>query len=170
MRRRVDPPSPRERSGIICNRFQSSKTHCPQGHAYTPENTKLAKSTKPGHFKRQCRKCQSEVAKRLRARDKLAKLVASGVAHQAHDRAPAAAFSEVASQPGASTPPAAADLAQLSDALASAAGEAVTAATAPAEAAAIIAPPVTMVRAPNAPRPFQQLTLRFLKYTGRLRP
>jgi len=51
------------------NTFQSSKTHCPHGHEYTPENTKLIKSTKPGAFKRQCRKCKSESAARL-AKDK----------------------------------------------------------------------------------------------------
>jgi hypothetical protein len=48
----------------IGNKFQESKTHCPQGHEYTPENTKLIKSTKPGHTKRQCRKCKNESASR----------------------------------------------------------------------------------------------------------
>ena len=49
----------------MTNVFQTSKTHCPQGHEYTPENTKLIKSTQPGHFKRQCRACKSATAKRL---------------------------------------------------------------------------------------------------------
>jgi hypothetical protein len=45
--------------------FQQAKTHCPHGHEYTPGNTKLIKSTKPGHFKRQCRTCKAIVSKRL---------------------------------------------------------------------------------------------------------
>jgi hypothetical protein len=49
----------------MTNVFQTSKTHCPHGHEYTPENTKLIKSTKPGHFKRQCRACKAMTAKRL---------------------------------------------------------------------------------------------------------
>ena len=49
------------------NKSQASKTHCPAGHEYDAANTKLAKSTKPGHFKRQCRKCKSESAKRRAA-------------------------------------------------------------------------------------------------------
>lgn len=51
---------------IVGNQFQSGKTHCPCGHEYTPENTKLARSTKPGRFKRQCRKCKAEVSRRGR--------------------------------------------------------------------------------------------------------
>lgn len=31
-------------------------THCPQGHEYTPENTKMGK-LKNGHMARQCREC-----------------------------------------------------------------------------------------------------------------
>ena len=56
----------------MTNVFQTSKTHCPHGHEYTPENTKLIKSTKPGHFKRQCRACKAATAKRLakEAKDK----------------------------------------------------------------------------------------------------
>jgi hypothetical protein len=46
------------------NEFQQSKTHCPAGHPYTPENTIQVKSTKPGHFKRQCRKCKNLSASR----------------------------------------------------------------------------------------------------------
>lgn len=52
------------------NRFT---THCPRGHQYTPENTKLTKSTKEGHFKRQCRQCKSDAEMRSRARDRLVK-------------------------------------------------------------------------------------------------
>jgi hypothetical protein len=63
----------RSRHMITGNAGQSAKTRCPRGHAYTPENTKLAKSTKPGHFKRQCRACKSEVSKLARINAKLAK-------------------------------------------------------------------------------------------------
>jgi hypothetical protein len=45
------------------NSFQTSKTHCPHGHEYTPENTKLIKSTRPGKFKRQCRACKAAAEK-----------------------------------------------------------------------------------------------------------
>lgn len=45
------------------NKFQGSKTHCPYGHEYTPENTIKIKSTKPGHFKRQCRICKKNTAR-----------------------------------------------------------------------------------------------------------
>lgn len=50
----------------MTNLWQLAKTHCPAGHEYTPENTKLARSTKPGRFKRQCRKCKAEVSRRGR--------------------------------------------------------------------------------------------------------
>lgn len=58
--------------------WQLAKTHCPAGHEYTPENTKLARSTKPGRFKRQCRACKAEVSKRARINAQLAKLAAAG--------------------------------------------------------------------------------------------
>jgi hypothetical protein len=57
----------REMAAAGNNEYQSSKTHCPHGHEYTPENTKLIKSTKPGKFKRQCRQCKrgKEMAARV---------------------------------------------------------------------------------------------------------
>lgn len=57
------------------NEFQSAKTHCPRGHAYTPENTKLCKSTKPGHFKRQCRACKKDLSDRTLTRERLIKAI-----------------------------------------------------------------------------------------------
>lgn len=55
----------------IGNHFQTAKTHCPVGHEYTAENTKLCKSTRPGFFKRQCRACKNELTIRTRARERL---------------------------------------------------------------------------------------------------
>lgn len=46
--------------------FQASKTHCPQGHEYTPANTRY--SVTPGGFnKRTCRICKREQTRRSRA-------------------------------------------------------------------------------------------------------
>lgn len=53
------------------NAFQQAKTHCPNGHEYTKENTIRIKSTKPGRFKRQCRLCKQNWAKQSN-RDKKA--------------------------------------------------------------------------------------------------
>lgn len=39
-------------------RFNGSKTHCPRGHAYTPENTRLI--VKPNTTSRTCRTCQRD--------------------------------------------------------------------------------------------------------------
>ncbi|WP_143199432.1 AP2 domain-containing protein [Bradyrhizobium sp. NAS80.1] len=203
----MDPPSRRKRSVITGNAFQSSKTHCPRGHEYTPGNTKLAKSTKPGRFKRQCRTCKSERSKRPR----VDKPLASNAAQQAPDLASAA---QPSVNPPANPAPAhphvpppilallTADLAQLATALAQfaaaladATGMAATEAHSVTGAEAVTAPgghrgtsarpstksctaaptadhaqPESMIDAPNAPRPFQQLALRFLEYTGRQRP
>lgn len=56
------------------NAFQSSKGACPRGHLYDAANTKLTKSTRPGFFKRQCRKCNAEAFARSNIRDRLVKL------------------------------------------------------------------------------------------------
>ncbi len=42
--------------------YQKSKTHCPQGHEYTPENTYYAAS-RPGW--RRCRICKAAQEKRI---------------------------------------------------------------------------------------------------------
>ena len=45
----------------------SAKTHCPQGHGYTPENTYIY--LKPtGQTNRSCRTCNREKARRHRSR------------------------------------------------------------------------------------------------------
>lgn len=41
-----------------------SKTHCPHGHAYTPENTYY----RPDDGCRGCRECRNEASRRLRAK------------------------------------------------------------------------------------------------------
>jgi hypothetical protein len=53
--------------------WQVAKTHCPKGHEYTLENTKLIKSTKPGKFKRQCWTCKKDFDKASRKTSKAAK-------------------------------------------------------------------------------------------------
>jgi hypothetical protein len=47
--------------------WQRSKTHCPQGHEFTPENTRL---TREGW--RQCKPCLREADRRYRERKALA--------------------------------------------------------------------------------------------------
>jgi hypothetical protein len=49
------------------NKSHAGKTHCLRGHEYDAANTML-QSTKPGFFKRRCRKCKNESAQR-RARE-----------------------------------------------------------------------------------------------------
>ena len=45
----------------------AQRTHCPHGHEYSKENTILLKNPdKPGTFKRQCRECKREDARRRR--------------------------------------------------------------------------------------------------------
>lgn len=43
---------------------QRSKTHCPQGHEYTPENTKVKRG------RRHCRECAREQSRRYYARNR----------------------------------------------------------------------------------------------------
>lgn len=52
----LEPVTPAEnarRSSICPSTINSAKTHCPQGHEYTPENT----YRKPGSGYRECREC-----------------------------------------------------------------------------------------------------------------
>lgn len=50
--------------------FQASKTHCPQGHEYTPENTRIYK--RGNWTERLCRRCQREHIRAFKARKKQA--------------------------------------------------------------------------------------------------
>lgn len=52
---------------IKANNFQSTKTHCPRGHEYTPENTYLKRS-KDGIVRRICRSCDLTAQALYRAR------------------------------------------------------------------------------------------------------
>lgn len=47
--------------------FQASKTHCPQGHPYSPENTKMKRNSS-GTLSRLCKECRLENQRRRRAR------------------------------------------------------------------------------------------------------
>lgn len=45
----------------------AAKTHCPQGHEYTPENTTIIKRSKGGTDYRRCRACHREKSRQRRA-------------------------------------------------------------------------------------------------------
>jgi hypothetical protein len=45
--------------------WQRTKTHCPKGHPYSPENTRV-KVGKDGYAKRICRTCDREITRRWR--------------------------------------------------------------------------------------------------------
>lgn len=49
--------------------FQAAKTHCPQGHEYTPANTKLRRN-RAGTMSRLCKECCADNQRRRRARKK----------------------------------------------------------------------------------------------------
>ena len=55
----------------------ATKTHCPQGHEYTDENTYYHK-LKNGWVQRQCRACDRERHRRYRAKAKVKKQAAQG--------------------------------------------------------------------------------------------
>lgn len=46
---------------------QSSKTHCPQGHPYSPDNTYVYPNPKSGGIKRMCKTCVRDRGKRSAA-------------------------------------------------------------------------------------------------------
>ncbi|MFL5913146.1 MAG: hypothetical protein ACJ768_21580 [Gaiellaceae bacterium] len=52
--------------------MQARRTHCPQGHEYTPENTYLRKDRAEG-TQRQCRACTIARARRQEDRRKAAR-------------------------------------------------------------------------------------------------
>lgn len=52
-------------AGKIGSEQQKAKTHCPKGHPYDEENTRL-KPTKWGGVNRQCRACQKDYYERRR--------------------------------------------------------------------------------------------------------
>lgn len=51
------------RSDIAPSTINGAKTHCPQGHPYSPENTRI--TPQPG---RECKECRRETTRRFRAR------------------------------------------------------------------------------------------------------
>ena len=55
----------------------ATRTHCPQGHEFTDENTHYCKQTHGG-LRRQCRVCGRERARRYRAKAKAKKQAAQG--------------------------------------------------------------------------------------------
>lgn len=55
----------------------AAKTHCPQDHEYTPENTYVRPDRKPGTSTRDCRRCRADTEARRRARIKRAAAEAS---------------------------------------------------------------------------------------------
>lgn len=48
--------------------FQLAKTHCPQGHEYTPENTRRKKVNSSGGISRECKACMADKQRARRAR------------------------------------------------------------------------------------------------------
>ena len=63
----LDPITHAEHSSIhLAERNRGrAPTHCPSGHAYTPDNTIAVRSTRDGVY-RQCRTCRVEAARRYR--------------------------------------------------------------------------------------------------------
>jgi hypothetical protein len=47
------------RSPLTAPHHNAAKTHCPQGHEYTPENT-YSRKTPKGYDRRECRTCRRE--------------------------------------------------------------------------------------------------------------
>lgn len=47
---------------------EARKTHCKNGHAFTPENTKIGKQHRSGRPRRDCRECHRASARRAKAR------------------------------------------------------------------------------------------------------
>jgi hypothetical protein len=63
--------TPRENStapGSLCGENMRSKTHCPQGHAYTKSNTYVYLRPKTGLPERHCKECQRASVRRQRAK------------------------------------------------------------------------------------------------------
>lgn len=55
-------------SGIVNGGRMRAKTHCPQGHPYSPENTRV-RLNKSGGVHRECRVCDREKARLRRKRN-----------------------------------------------------------------------------------------------------
>jgi hypothetical protein len=150
---------------MLGNRFQESKTNCPRGHAYTPENTKLIRSNAPGHFKRQCRACKKITDLASRDRVKLARLAAGTPAAPRKPRAPRAPLPEIIAGTQITlvpiTAPACEEIAAHWARKLERPCEARTAPAADDEPA----PPSPPLR-----RRFTRKALAFLEYTGRLQP
>ncbi|MGC0251548.1 HNH endonuclease signature motif containing protein [Pseudactinotalea sp. Z1748] len=62
------------RSPIALGALNAAKTHCPQGHEYSPENTYIYRPKNRSFIGRQCRTCVADHSRRRRASKKAAAL------------------------------------------------------------------------------------------------
>jgi len=73
----LEPVTPAENTrrgeaGLRSGQLQRARTHCPQGHEYTPENTGLNRRTDGGSPSRYCRICRNANSARQRAKRRAA--------------------------------------------------------------------------------------------------
>ena len=68
-----------ERAPASAIQFQRAKTHCPQGHEYTPDNI-YKKTNSSGGISRECRACKADAQRRYRAKKRARRLAAEDAA------------------------------------------------------------------------------------------